>query len=477
MWAYESVFYQIYPLGACGAPFENDGKKEKRLTKLDVYIPHLKKLGVKGVLFNPLFDSDTHGYNTRDYRQVDNRLGDNEDFVKLVNKLHDAGIKVIIDAVFNHVGRGFWGFKDVLEKREASEYKDWFCINFGGNDAYNDGLWYEGWEGNYDLVKLNLSNPAVSEYLYDTVRYWIDTFDIDGLRLDVAYCLDKNFIRRLRYESSQMKEDFFLMGEMIGGDYRTICGEGLCDSATNYECYKGLFSSMNSYNLFEITHSLLRQFGPENWTLYRGMHLWSFVDNHDVTRVSSILSNPEHVKLIYALTKPKFAIPVHGEFRHLKRHAELAREMGVDKDNVVIMSNGNVLELSADEAQIIGNVTSQGILVDGLGVGDVGNIVLRDRQHLSQNGLIIVVVTLEKHSNMLVAGPDIVSRGFVYVRESEYLMDEARNVVYAALERCLDNQVSDWSKIKTELKDSLSDFLWKKMKRNPMILPVTMEVE
>ena len=301
MWAYESVFYQIYPLGACGAPFENDGKKEKGLTKLDVYIPHLKKLGVKGVLFNPLFDSDTHGYNTRDYRQVDNRLGDNEDFVKLVNKLHDAGIKVIIDAVFNHVGRGFWGFKDVLEKREASEYKDWFCINFGGNDAYNDGLWYEGWEGNYDLVKLNLSNPAVSEYLYDTVRYWIDTFDIDGLRLDVAYCLDKNFIRRLRYESSQMKEDFFLMGEMIGGDYRTICGEGLCDSATNYECYKGLFSSMNSYNLFEITHSLLRQFGPENWTLYRGMHLWSFVDNHDVTRVSSILSNPEHVKLIYAL--------------------------------------------------------------------------------------------------------------------------------------------------------------------------------
>ena len=301
MWAYESVFYQICPLGACGAPFENDGKPEKRLKKLDTYVPHLKKLGVKGVLFNPLFDSDTHGYNTRDYRKVDVRLGDNADFKKLVDKLHKAGIKVILDAVFNHVGRGFWGFTDVLEKREGSEYKDWFHINFGGNNGYNDGLWYEGWEGNFDLVKLNLQNPAVTDYLIDTVRYWIDTFDIDGLRLDVAYCLDQNFIRRLRYESSQMKEDFFLMGEMIGGDYRNICGEGLCDSATNYECYKGLFSSMNSYNLFEITHSLLRQFGPENWTLYRGMHLWSFVDNHDVTRVSSILANPEHIKPIYAL--------------------------------------------------------------------------------------------------------------------------------------------------------------------------------
>ena len=301
MWAYESVFYQIYPLGACGAPFENDGKPEKRIKKLYAYVPHLKKLGVKGVLFNPLFDSDTHGYNTRDYRKVDVRLGDNDDFKKLVDKLHKAGMKVILDAVFNHVGRGFWGFVDVLEKREASPYKDWFHINFGGNDGYNDGLWYEGWEGNFDLVKLNLQNPAVTDYLIDTVKYWIDTFDIDGLRLDVAYCLDQNFIRRLRYESSQMKEDFFLMGEMIGGDYRNICGEGLCDSATNYECYKGLFSSMNSYNLFEITHSLLRQFGPENWTLYRGMHLWSFVDNHDVTRVSSILTNPEHIKPIYAL--------------------------------------------------------------------------------------------------------------------------------------------------------------------------------
>ena len=184
----------------------------------------------------------------------------------------------------------------------------------------------------------------------------------------------------------------------------------------------------------------------------------------------------EELKLIYALTKPQYAIPVHGEYRHLKRHAELAVEMGVDKDNVEILSNGAVLELSKDDAKVVGRVTSQGILVDGLGVGDVGNIVLRDRQHLSQNGLIIVVVTLEKHSNLLVAGPDIVSRGFVYVRESENLMEECHDIVMDALERCLNNNITDWGKIKTSIKDDLGTFLWRRTKRNPMILPIITEV-
>ena len=184
----------------------------------------------------------------------------------------------------------------------------------------------------------------------------------------------------------------------------------------------------------------------------------------------------EELKLIYALTKPQYAIPVHGEYRHLKRHAELAQEMGVDKDHIVIMNNGSVLQLSKDNVKVTGHVTSQGILVDGLGVGDVGNIVLRDRQHLSQNGLIIVVVTLEKHSNLLVAGPDIVSRGFVYVRESENLMEECHDVVEDALNRCLDHNVTDWGKIKTSIKDDLGEFLWKRTKRNPMILPIITEV-
>ncbi len=184
----------------------------------------------------------------------------------------------------------------------------------------------------------------------------------------------------------------------------------------------------------------------------------------------------EEIKLIYALTRPKYAIPVHGEYRHLVRHGELAQEMGVAKDNVLIMSSGDVLELSENSAKVVDHVPAQGILVDGLGVGDVGNIVLRDRQYLSENGLIIVVLTLEKYSNQILAGPDIVSRGFVYVRESENLMDEAAEVVNAAVDRCMSRNMSDWGKIKNEIKDSLSDFLWKKMKRNPMILPIIMEV-
>ena len=184
----------------------------------------------------------------------------------------------------------------------------------------------------------------------------------------------------------------------------------------------------------------------------------------------------EEIKLIYSLTKPKYAIPVHGEYRHLINHAELAEHMGIEKENVFVLCAGDVLELNEERGRIAGKVPAHGILVDGLGVGDVGNIVLRDRQHLSENGLLIIVVTLEKYSNQILAGPDIVSRGFVYVRESENLMDEAQLVVNEALDRCLVHGISDWSRIKTEIKDSLSDYLWKRTKRNPMILPIIMEV-
>ena len=184
----------------------------------------------------------------------------------------------------------------------------------------------------------------------------------------------------------------------------------------------------------------------------------------------------EELKLIYSLVRPKFAIPVHGEYRHLLRHGELAQEMGISKENVVIMKSGNVLELKEDSAKIVGEVQAQGIMVDGLGVGDVGNIVLRDRQHLSENGLLVVVLTMERGSGQVLAGPDIVSRGFVYVREAENLMDECLEIVNIALERLFDRGFTDWGKIKSEIKDSLNDFLWKKTKRNPMILPIIMEV-
>ena len=203
--------------------------------------------------------------------------------------------------MFNHVGRGFWAFRDVQEKKWDSPYKDWFHISFEGNSNYNDGFWYEGWEGHYELVKLNLKNPAVVQHIFDCIRLWVEEFDIDGLRLDVAYCLDKDFIRQLRAFCDTVKPDFFLVGELLHGDYNQFVGDNMLHSCTNYECYKGLYSSMNSMNLFEITHSLLRQFGPENWTLYRGKHLLGFVDNHDVTRIASILQNPKHLPLVYAL--------------------------------------------------------------------------------------------------------------------------------------------------------------------------------
>ena len=306
MWAYDRVFYQIYPLGFCGAPFENDGETVPRIRKVIDWLPHIEKLGADAVYFSPVFSSDTHGYNTRDFYQIDCRLGTNEDFADVCRALHEKDVKIVLDGVFNHVGRGFWAFQDVLKNRENSPYKDWFRIDFGGNSPYNDGLWYEGWEGHYDLVKLNLWNNDVVEHIFGAIRRWVEEFGIDGLRLDVAYCLDKGFLSRLREFCNGLKPEFILIGELLHGDYNLFVNDQMLHSATNYECYKGLYSSFNSMNLFEICHSLMRQFGPEYWTLYKGKHLLNFVDNHDVTRVASILENKEHLPLIYALL---FAMP------------------------------------------------------------------------------------------------------------------------------------------------------------------------
>ena len=309
MWAYESVFYQIYPLGFCGAPFENDGVLEHRILKVLDWIPHMEKLGIDAIYFSPVFESDTHGYNTRDYSKIDCRLGTNEDFKQVVQALHAHGIKVVLDGVFNHVGRGFHAFQDVVKNRENSPYLHWFHISLEGNSNYNDGLWYEGWEGNYDLVKLNLGNEEVVQHILNSVKGWVDEFAIDGLCLDVAYCLSDEFCRRLRGYCDGLKNDFFILGEVLHGEYGRMLAQKNIHSVTNYQCYKGLYSAFNSYNMFEIIHSLLRLFGPEDWTVARGAHLLSFVDNHDVTRVASILKNPAHLPLIYAMTFGMPGIP------------------------------------------------------------------------------------------------------------------------------------------------------------------------
>lgn len=301
MWAYESVFYQICPIGFCGAPRVNDGVTVNRITKVADWTRHIAKLGANAIYFSPVFQSDSHGYDTRDFRTLDCRLGTNKDFAAVCKTLHENDIKVVLDGVFNHVGRGFWAFRDVQEKKWDSPYKDWFHLSFDGNSNYNDGFWYEGWEGHYELVRLNLKNPAVVDHIFSCIRGWIEEFDIDGLRLDVAYMLDHAFLRQLRRFTDSLKADFVLIGEVLHGDYNQIVNDEMLHSCTNYACYKGLHSSLNSANLFEITHSLMRQFGPENWTLYQGKHLLSFVDNHDVTRAASILTEPQHLPLLYGM--------------------------------------------------------------------------------------------------------------------------------------------------------------------------------
>ena len=302
MWAYNETFYQIYPIGFCGAPVHNDGVTEHRILKIGEWAEYLGDLGIGSIILNPIFESDNHGYDTRDFRKIDCRLGTNEDFKEVCEKLHDNNVKIMLDGVFNHVGRGFWAFKDVQEKKWDSPYKDWFHISFfDGNSCYNDGFWYEGWEGHFELVKLNLQNPAVVDYLLDCVKMWIEEFGIDGLRLDVAYCLDHNFMRRLRSFCEELKPGFALIGEVLFGDYNLIVNDEMLHSCTNYECYKGIFSSFNCMNMFEIAHSLNRQFGPEQWCIYRGKHLMTFVDNHDVTRIASILTNKNHLPLAYGL--------------------------------------------------------------------------------------------------------------------------------------------------------------------------------
>lgn len=301
MWFDEAVIYQIYPLGLCGAPDENSGVMAHRILRLADWAEHIRRLGADTVLLNPVFDSDRHGYDTRDYFTVDPRLGTNADLARVCRVFHDAGLRVLLDGVFNHVGRGFWAFRDVREKKWDSPYREWFHISFDGNTPYNDGFWYEGWEGHSELVKLNLQNPAVVEHQFRAIRSWVEQFGIDGLRLDVAYCLPADYLRQLRAFTQSLKPEFVLLGETLHGDYNRWMGPELCHSVTNYECYKGLWSGFNSMNLFEICHSLARQFGPEPWTLYKGAHMLSFLDNHDVTRIASQLTDPAHLPLAYAL--------------------------------------------------------------------------------------------------------------------------------------------------------------------------------
>lgn len=309
-WAKKAIFYHIYPLGFCGAPFENAQQKEEenRIQKVIEWIPHFKSLGINAIYLGPLFESRSHGYDTTDYRKIDKRLGSNEDFKLVCKKLHEADIKVVVDGVFNHVGRDFFAFKDLQENGRASKYKDWFHhISFEVRSPMGDSFYYDAWEGHYELVKLNLQSEEVRQYLLQAIGEWIDEFEIDGLRLDVAYCLDENFLRVLKQFVKDKKEDFWLMGEIIHGDYSRLIKPHLLESTTNYECYKGIYSSHNEKNYFEINYSLNRLFSQGG--LYEGFDLYNFVDNHDVERLASILKEKKHTENVYTLLFTMPGIP------------------------------------------------------------------------------------------------------------------------------------------------------------------------
>lgn len=305
-WYDEAIFYHIYPLGLTGAPAQNAyGEPEHRLNTLIPWIKHIKEIGCNALYIGPLFESVGHGYETTDYKKLDSRLGTNEDLKKFVEECHKKGLRVIFDGVFNHTGRDFFAFKDIKANRENSRYKDWYCnVNFWGNNEYNDGFSYDNWGGYNLLVKLNQRNPEVQNYICDVIRFWVSEFDVDGIRLDAADVLDFGFMRLLRQTANTVKPDFWLMGEVIHGEYSRWANSETLHSVTNYSLHKALYSGHNDHNYFEIAHTVKRINDMAG-----GLKLYNFVDNHDVERIYTKLTNKAHFLPVHILLYTLPGIP------------------------------------------------------------------------------------------------------------------------------------------------------------------------
>ena len=301
-WHDEAVFYHIYPLGLTGAPKQNSYEEPvHRLNTLIPWISHIREIGCNALYIGPLFESVGHGYETTDYKKLDCRLGDNKDLTNFVAECHRQGIRVILDGVFNHTGRDFFAFQDIKKNRENSPYKDWYCnVNFWGNNEYNDGFSYQNW-GGYDLlIKLNQHNPAVQNYICDVIRFWVKEFDIDGIRLDAADVMEFDYMRALRQVAEEVKSDFWLMGEVIHGDYTRWVNENTLHSVTNYHLHKALYSGHNDHNFFEIAHTVKR-LSEMGGNRPDGLKLYNFVDNHDVERIYTKLTNKAHFAPVHIL--------------------------------------------------------------------------------------------------------------------------------------------------------------------------------
>lgn len=306
-WYDNSCFYHIYPLGMAGAPALNDyGEPVERLNKLLPWIEHIKNIGCNALYIGPLFESVGHGYETTDYKKLDSRLGTNDTLKNFVNECHKAGIKVIFDGVFNHTGRDFFAFKDIQANRENSAYKDWYCnVNFWGNNEYNDGFSYDNWGGYNLLAKLNQKNPAVKDYICDVIRFWVKEFDVDGIRLDAADVLDFDFMKDLRRVANEVKPEFWLMGEVIHGNYARWVNESTLHSVTNYAMHKALYSGHNDHNYFEIAHTVKYLSGMCG----NNLKLYNFVDNHDVERINSKLTNKANYNPVHVLMYTMPGVP------------------------------------------------------------------------------------------------------------------------------------------------------------------------
>ena len=308
-WIQNAVIYHLFPLGSTGAPGRNDfaSAPSDRLATLHDWLPYLSELGVTTLLLGPVLESGTHGYDTADLFQVDRRLGNSDDLKALLAACHENGLKVLLDAVFHHVGRDFWAFRDVQERGAASPYRDWFFLDFSATSPAGDPFSYEGWSGHLDLVKLNTAHPAVREHLFEAARLWLNDFGADGLRLDAADALDRGFQRDLAGVCREVKPGCWLFGEVVRGDYREWAGSDKLNATTNYALYKGLYSSHNDRNYFELAHTLNRQFGDGG--VYRDLRLYTFADNHDVPRVASSLREPAHLYPLHILLLTMPGVP------------------------------------------------------------------------------------------------------------------------------------------------------------------------
>ena len=311
-WYEEAVFYHIYPLGLLGAPGYNEHcAPTHRLQELQEWIFHMKDCGFTALYLGPCFSSGSHGYDTSDYRKVDERLGDNNDLKEFVRLCHNEGIRVIFDGVFNHTGREFFAFQDLKENREGSRYRNWYSnVNFWGNNSFDDGFSYDNWGGHDLLPKLNLYDPEVRNYHFDTIRFWVSEFDIDGVRLDAADVLEQGFMSELRGLAGGLqgglKEDFWLMGEVIHGEYGRWVNEQALHSVTNYALHKALYSGHNDHNYFEIAHTIRRE---RDMGLGDSVHLYDFVDNHDVERIMTKLNDKRHFLPVHVLLYTLPGIP------------------------------------------------------------------------------------------------------------------------------------------------------------------------